>query len=392
MGYEGGLIGEHSSLHEVRRLIARVAASSARAVLIYGETGTGKGVVARLVHQQSSRARQEFVDVNCAAIPDNLLKSELFGHEKGAFTGALAKKTGLIEVADKGSIFLDEIRDMNSVMQAKLLTLMDTQRFRRVGAVRPIEVDVRFIAATNRILLSEVKEGRFREDLYYRLQVVAINIPPLRERGDDVFVLTDHFLRRFAARYGRRHCRPRARSPRDFPALSLARQCTGTREPAGAHFHPGGRRLHPHAPSARAYPARGGAYARRGCSAPVRRPARLQRGDLSLPGEPRSEARSLPATEISASPPNASACPATRSAIRCSSSACANSAHTRAFRAGDALSRADTARWTRMGQVSTRSGAGTASAIHRVRQEHWSLVGMASVKSSVPTVTWDLRR
>ena len=204
MGYEGGLIGEHSSLHEVRRLIARVAASSARAVLIYGETGTGKGVVARLVHQQSSRARQEFVDVNCAAIPDNLLESELFGHEKGAFTGALAKKTGLIEVADKGSIFLDEIRDMNSVMQAKLLTLMDTQRFRRVGAVRPIEVDVRFIAATNRILLSEVKEGRFREDLYYRLQVVAINIPPLRERGDDVFVLTDHFLRRFAARYGRR--------------------------------------------------------------------------------------------------------------------------------------------------------------------------------------------
>lgn len=204
MAYEGGLIGEDPSLHEVRRLIARVAASSARAVLIYGETGTGKGVVARLIHQQSARARQEFVDVNCAAIPDNLLESELFGHEKGAFTGALAKKTGLIEVADRGSIFLDEIRDMNSVMQAKLLTLMDTQRFRRVGAVRPIEVDVRFIAATNRILLSEVKEGRFREDLYYRLQVVAINIPPLRDRGDDVFVLVDHFLRKFSARYGRR--------------------------------------------------------------------------------------------------------------------------------------------------------------------------------------------
>jgi len=156
-----------------------------------------------MIHHQSARARQEFVDVNCAAIPDALLESELFGHEKGAFTGAVARKTGLVEIAHKGTIFLDEIRDMNMVMQAKLLAVLDTQRFRRVGAVKPIDVDVRFIAATNRILLSEVKGDRFREDLYYRLQVIAINMPPLRERGDDVFVLTDHFLRKFAARHGR---------------------------------------------------------------------------------------------------------------------------------------------------------------------------------------------
>jgi transcriptional regulator with PAS, ATPase and Fis domain len=203
VAYEAGLIGEHASVVEVRRLIERVARSAARAVLIYGETGTGKGLIARLVHQQSPRAKEQFIDVNCAAIPDQLLESELFGHEKGAFTGAVARKPGLIETANGGSIFLDEIRDMNLVMQAKLLTVLDTQRLRRVGAISPVEVDVRFIAATNRILLSEVNAGRFREDLYYRLQIVAINAPPLRERGDDIFVLVDHFLRRLSSRYGR---------------------------------------------------------------------------------------------------------------------------------------------------------------------------------------------
>ncbi|MBZ6078417.1 sigma-54 interaction domain-containing protein [Microvirga puerhi] len=203
MAYEAGVIGEHPSIVEVRRLIERIAKSAARAVLIYGETGTGKGLIARLVHQQSPRVAQQFIDVNCAAIPDQLLESELFGHEKGAFTGAVARKPGLIEAANGGSIFLDEIRDMNLVMQAKLLTVLDTQRLRRVGAISPVEVDVRFIAATNRILLSEVNADRFREDLYYRLQVVAINAPPLRERGDDIFVLVEHFLRRLGSRYGR---------------------------------------------------------------------------------------------------------------------------------------------------------------------------------------------
>jgi transcriptional regulator with PAS, ATPase and Fis domain len=197
------LIGDHPSLREVRRLIDKIAASPARSIIIYGETGTGKGLVARMLHERSARARREFVDVNCAAIPAGLMESELFGHEKGAFTGAQASKTGLIEVAHAGTLFLDEIREMDLTLQAKLLSLLDTQRFRRVGAIRSIEVDVRFVAATNRILLTEVKAGRFREDLYYRLQLVAINIPPLRERRDDIPLLTDAFLRRFSQTYGR---------------------------------------------------------------------------------------------------------------------------------------------------------------------------------------------
>lgn len=201
--YQGQLIGEHHSIEATRRLITRVAKSPTRTILIYGETGTGKGLVARMLHQQSSRAAHEFVDVNCAAIPDNLLESELFGYERGAFTGATAKKTGLVETANQGSIFLDEIREMDLVLQAKLLSLLDTQRFRRVGAVQPIDVDVRFITATNKILLAEVDGGRFREDLYYRLQVIAINIPPLRERDDDVLILTQHFLKQLNERYKR---------------------------------------------------------------------------------------------------------------------------------------------------------------------------------------------
>lgn len=203
MAYQGELIGDHPAIQETRRLITKVARSSTRTVLIYGETGTGKGLVARMLHEQSDRAAGEFIDVNCAAIPASLMESELFGYDKGAFTGALAKKTGLIEAADRGTMFLDEIRELDLVLQAKLLSLLDTQRFRRVGAVQAIDVDVRFIAATNRILFGEVKKGLFRDDLYYRLQVVSINIPPLRERGDDVLVLTDHFMRNFSARHGR---------------------------------------------------------------------------------------------------------------------------------------------------------------------------------------------
>ena len=203
MAYSGELIGDSHAIVQVRTLINRVARSPARSVLVYGETGTGKGLVARLLHERSSRAGGPFIDINCAAIPDNLIESELFGHEKGAFTGALARKTGLIEAANSGTVFLDEIRELNHVMQAKLLTLLDTLRFRRLGAVRDIEVDVRFIAATNKILFREVKDNRFRDDLYYRLQVVSINIPPLRERGEDCLVLTEYFMRKFNSRYER---------------------------------------------------------------------------------------------------------------------------------------------------------------------------------------------
>jgi len=202
--YKNELVGEHPSIVDLNRLINRVAVSPARTVLIYGETGTGKGLVARLIHSLSSRKNKEFVDINCAAIPASLLESELFGHEKGAFTGAVERKLGLIEAANHGTVFLDEIREMDLTLQAKLLSLLDTHQFRRVGAVRNTTVQARFIAATNKILLSEVNAGAFREDLYYRLQVVAINIPALRDRGDDVLTLSRHFIARYNKIYNRK--------------------------------------------------------------------------------------------------------------------------------------------------------------------------------------------
>ena len=193
------IIGEHPSVVQLRDLVARVARSKAGIVLIYGETGSGKGLVARALHAQSARAQHNFTEINCAAIPGNLLESELFGHERGAFTGAVDRKAGLLEIANGGSVFLDEVRELDPIMQAKILTLLDSRRFRRIGSVQELTTNARFIAATNKILLSEVSAGRFRDDLYYRLQVVSINIPPLRDRGEDVFVLADQFLAKFNA-------------------------------------------------------------------------------------------------------------------------------------------------------------------------------------------------
>lgn len=202
--YGRQLVGEYPGMLALCQLAERVARSAARTVLIYGETGTGKGLLARLIHNASARAAKPFLDINCAAIPGSLMESEFFGHEKGAFTGASERKIGLVEAANGGSVFLDEIREMDPHLQAKLLSLLDTHQFRRVGAVRSTSVDVRFIAATNKVLLSEVTAGNFREDLYYRLQVVALNIPALRDRGDDVLVLARHFIDGFNAAYGRR--------------------------------------------------------------------------------------------------------------------------------------------------------------------------------------------
>ena len=201
--YRNELVGTSPALEALRRLIDKVGPSPTRTVLIYGETGTGKGLVARMIHQASNRAQRDFVDINCAALPASLLESELFGHEKGSFTGAVDRKLGLVEAANQGTVFLDEIREMDLTLQAKLLTLLDTQHFRRVGAVKPVKVDVRFIAATNKVLLTEVTSGRFREDLYYRLQVVAVNLPALRDRGTDVLTLARHFIARFNRAYGR---------------------------------------------------------------------------------------------------------------------------------------------------------------------------------------------
>ncbi len=183
--------------------VARQVADSTATVLIHGESGTGKEQLARLIHDHSRRARGPFVAVNCAAIPETLLETELFGHEKGAFTGAAARRVGRFERATGGTLFLDEVGDMSPGMQAKILRALQEEEIERVGGDRPVSVDVRILAATNRDLDVEVEAARFREDLYYRLAVVVLKLPPLRERGDDVVLLARHFLEHFARKHGR---------------------------------------------------------------------------------------------------------------------------------------------------------------------------------------------
>jgi two-component system, NtrC family, nitrogen regulation response regulator NtrX len=192
------LIGDSEPMQKLEQQI-RSAAPSASRVLITGENGSGKEIVARTLHRQSLRAEQPFVDVNCAAIPEELIESELFGHRKGAFTGAIEDRKGKFELADGGTLFLDEVGDMSLSAQAKVLRVLQEQTFQRVGAQQTIHVDVRVIAATNKNLESEIAGGRFRSDLYYRLNVIPIDVPPLRARGNDVVLLAEHFLRRFAA-------------------------------------------------------------------------------------------------------------------------------------------------------------------------------------------------
>jgi two-component system nitrogen regulation response regulator NtrX len=195
------LIGESDPMKKLDQQIRSAAAAASR-VLITGENGSGKEIVARTLHRLSPRADQQFVDVNCAAIPEELIESELFGHRKGAFTGAIDDRKGKFELADAGTLFLDEIGDMSLKTQAKVLRVLQEQTFQRVGGQQTIKVDVRVIAATNKDLESEIGSGSFRSDLYYRLNVIPIEVPPLRARGDDIVLLAEHFLRRFAAETG----------------------------------------------------------------------------------------------------------------------------------------------------------------------------------------------
>jgi DNA-binding NtrC family response regulator len=210
---EGGvlleIIGHTTPIRRVKELIAKVAASS-HTVLIQGESGAGKELVARSIHLQSTRRDRPFVVVDCGMLNENLLQNELFGHQRGAFTGATALKHGLFEVADTGTIFLDEIGEISPVIQAKLLRVLETSTFRRLGSTADMRVDVRLVAATNRDLFQRAKEGAFREDLFYRLNVFPIHVPSLRERRDDIPVLAKHFLRRSTSPGGEKTLAPEA--------------------------------------------------------------------------------------------------------------------------------------------------------------------------------------
>jgi DNA-binding NtrC family response regulator len=192
------IVGDSPKMREIRQLIQTVAVTDAR-VLVLGESGTGKELVAGAIHTLSRRHARNYVRINCAAIPETLLESELFGHEKGSFTGAIKQKSGRVEDADGGTIFLDEIADMGKPLQAKLLRFLEDGTFTRVGGTEELRVDVRLIAATNRDIVKAIAGGEFREDLFHRLNVVQFNLPPLRERGDDIVLLADHFLKIFRA-------------------------------------------------------------------------------------------------------------------------------------------------------------------------------------------------
>ena len=196
------LVGQSAEMVAIYRLVARVAALDTT-ILIQGETGTGKEMVARAIHDASPRADRPLVVVDCAALPEPLFESELFGHERGAFTGAILSRRGLLETADGSTCFLDEIGELSTSLQAKLLRVLQERRFERVGGTTTLEADVRLITATNRDLERAITEARFREDLYYRLAVFRIHLPPLRERGDDVLVLADHFVRQLGANMGK---------------------------------------------------------------------------------------------------------------------------------------------------------------------------------------------
>jgi DNA-binding NtrC family response regulator len=215
----GDMVGTSPRMNDVLTTVRKVASGTAT-VLIRGETGTGKELVARALHESGARKEQPFVRLHCGALPDTLLESELFGYEKGAFTGATSRKPGRVELAHRGTLFLDEIGDISPAVQVKLLRVLQEREFERVGGVATIKVDVRFVAATHRDLEAMVKEGQFREDLFYRLNVVEVRVPALRERGDDIEALSIHFMKTFARANGK----PPMTLARDaIPALRACR-------------------------------------------------------------------------------------------------------------------------------------------------------------------------
>ena len=197
------IIGESEPMHRVKQLVRKVASSPASTVIVTGESGTGKDLVAKVIHYLSSRAARPFLNITCSALPEHLLESELFGHERGAFTDARQQKRGLLEQADDGTVFLDEIGEMTPALQAKLLRVLEEKAFRRVGGSGDIRVDVRVIAATNRDLEQDVRAGRFREDLFYRLNVLRVDMPPLRVREGDIALLAQHFVEAFSREFKR---------------------------------------------------------------------------------------------------------------------------------------------------------------------------------------------
>ncbi|MDX2171057.1 MAG: sigma 54-interacting transcriptional regulator [Deltaproteobacteria bacterium] len=198
--------GNHPVMEKILSISQRVASTDST-VLIMGESGTGKELIARFIHAHSRRSNQPFIAVNCGASPPDLLESEMFGHERGAFTGAVGARMGMFQLANGGSIFLDEIGEMSATLQVKLLRVLQEREIRPVGSDRSVKVDVRVIAASNRDLAVEVEKGRFREDLFYRLQVIPILLPPLRERRSDIPVLVQYFLDKYNSKHEGRHCR-----------------------------------------------------------------------------------------------------------------------------------------------------------------------------------------
>lgn len=195
------IIGESTEIREVLRIAEKVAATDST-ILVYGETGTGKGLTARMIHEKSGRAHKPFISINCGAIPANLLESELFGHVRGAFTGALKNKTGKFEQANHGTVFLDEIGDMSSDLQVKILRVLEEGEFEKVGGNETVRVDIRVVAATHRNLEEQVAKGLFREDLFYRLCVIPLTLPPLRDRRQDAALLANHFLKNVSEKNG----------------------------------------------------------------------------------------------------------------------------------------------------------------------------------------------